>query len=220
MKETGSAAAAVPAKQTRVRTRNRRGEGGKLRDEIIDAAAALLDESGDQHVVTLRSVARRAGIATPSIYPHFPDQPAIMLAVVRREFTGLERRLATAVEQAGDDPRRRLLAVCETYLDLAARHPQRYRTMFGGLWTPALGDNSLTETDLVMLGAPSMLILVQALGACVAAGLTTSDDATADATALWVGLHGLAHQRVVAPSYPWPENITERVILPLARLNA
>ncbi|MEV1026151.1 TetR/AcrR family transcriptional regulator [Streptomyces sp. NPDC050264] len=216
MKDTGSVTASARAKQARIR--NRRGEGGRLREEIIDAAAELLDETGDQHAVTLRAVARRVGIATPSIYPHFPDQPAILLAVVQREFTGLESRLDAALGQAGGDPRRRLLAVCETYLDFAGRHPQRYRTMFGGLWTPSLGDSSLTETDLVTLGAPCMLVLVAALGDCVAAGSVTSTDVSADATALWVGLHGLAHQRVVSPSFPWPQDITERLITSLAHL--
>ncbi|MFE4450625.1 TetR/AcrR family transcriptional regulator [Streptomyces sp. NPDC056796] len=220
MKAIGTAAGTTPAKQAPTRTRNRRGEGGKLRDEIIDAAADLLDEAGDQHAVTLRSVARRVGIATPSIYSHFPDQPAVMLAVVQREFAGLEGALGAAVGQAGHDPRHRLLAICATYLDFAAHHPQRYRTMFGGLWTPTLEDTSLTGTDLGMLGAPSMLMLVEALDACVAAGLAASDDVPGDATALWVGLHGLAHQRIVSPSYPWPEDIPERVILPLVRLNA
>ncbi|GAA2338918.1 TetR/AcrR family transcriptional regulator [Streptomyces kunmingensis] len=203
-----------------VRVRNRRGEGGRLRDEIIDAAAELLDETGDQHAVTLRSVARRVGIATPSIYPHFPDRLAILLAAVQGEFTGLERALGAAAEQEVTDPRRRLLAVCETYLDFAEHHPQRYRMMFGGLWAPTLEHSSLTETDLVMLGAPSMLVLVEALDACVAAGTVASDHVSADATALWAGLHGLAHRRIVPPSYSWPENITERVILPLARLDA
>ncbi|MFE3738616.1 TetR/AcrR family transcriptional regulator [Streptomyces sp. NPDC059134] len=219
MKETGSAAETILAKQIRVRTRNRRGEGGKLRDEIIDAAAELLDETGDQHAITLRSVARRVGIATPSIYPHFPDPSAIMLAVVRQEFAALESALGAAAERVGDDPRGRLLAVCETYLDFAERHPRRYRTMFGGVWTPTPADSSLTESDLVGLGAPSLLILVEALEECVAAGVVAGDDVYCDATLLWVGLHGLAHQRVVSPAYPWPGNIHERVILPLARLN-
>lgn len=208
----------APAKRPGARARNRRGEGGRLREEIIEAAAQLLDEAGDQHAITLRSVARRVGIAAPSIYPHFPDQPAIMLAVVQREFVGLESWLRAAVEQAGDDPRRRLLAVCDTYLDFARRHPQRYRTMFGGLWTPTLGDSSLTETDLVLLGASSMTMLADALGDCVAAGDATSTDVSADATALWAGLHGLAHQRIVSPSFPWPENVAERVITSLAHL--
>ncbi|MGW6008427.1 TetR/AcrR family transcriptional regulator [Streptomyces sp. NPDC055210] len=211
-------AAAAAGQAFPARAHNRRGEGGRLREEIIDAAAELLDETGEQNAVTLRSVARRVGIATPSIYPHFPDQPAIMLAVVQREFAGLESSLGAAVERAGGDPRQRLLAVCATYLDFAGRHPQRYRTMFGGLWRPRLGESSLTETDLVVLGASSLLMLIDALGDCVAAGAATSTDVSADATALWAGLHGLAHQRVVSPSFLWPEGIPERVIGSLAHL--
>src|SRR5689334_2987626 len=119
---------------TEPRKRNRRGEGGKLREEIIAAAVALLDEGGDERAVTLRSVARKAGIAAPSIYAHFADQPSIMLAVVQQEMD----RLAVTLREAnkGSDARERLFSVCHAYLDLAQEHPQRYRIMFGGLWTP------------------------------------------------------------------------------------
>ena len=97
---------------TEPRRRNRRGEGGKLREEIIAAAVALLDEGGDERAVTLRSVARKAGIAAPSIYAHFADQPSIMLAVVQREMDALAVALREADENAGPDARRRLFAVC------------------------------------------------------------------------------------------------------------
>ncbi|MFE7074684.1 TetR/AcrR family transcriptional regulator [Streptomyces sp. NPDC057620] len=220
MKRPGSVRAPGAVRAAAARTHNRRGEGGRLREEIIDAAAELLDETGEPHAVTLRSVARRVGIATPSIYPHFPDRPAIVLAVVQREFAGLESSLGAAVERAGGDPRQRLLAICATYLDFAGCHPRRYRTMFGGLWVPPPGDSSLTETDLVVLGASCLLMLIDALGDCVAAGVATSTDVSADATALWAGLHGLAHQRLVSPSFRWPENVPERVIGSLAHLTA
>ena len=52
----------------------------------------------DESAVTLRSVARQAGIAAPSIYRHFPDQPAIMLAVVQKAFTELNARLRVAMD--------------------------------------------------------------------------------------------------------------------------
>jgi AcrR family transcriptional regulator len=201
------------------RRRNRRGEGGKLREEIIAAAVELLDEEGDERAVTLRSVARRIGIAAPSIYPHFPDQPAIMLAVVRQEFDRLAAVLRAAAADGGEDPRQRLLAVCHAYLDLAQTHPERYRTMFGGLWiAPALGDSSITEEDLLGLGTDSLQLLTDALGDCVTAGQATSTDPAADAVALWLGLHGLAHQRAVTRAFPWPEDIAERLIGALAHL--
>jgi AcrR family transcriptional regulator len=201
------------------RRRNRRGEGAKLREEIIAAAVEILDEEGDERAITLRSVARRIGIAAPSIYPHFPDQPAIMLAVVRREFDRLTAVLRAAAETGGEDPRQRLLAVCHAYLDLAQTHPERYRTMFGGLWiAPALGESSITEEDLIALGDGALETLVAVLGDCVTAGQATSTDLFNDAVALWLGLHGLAHQRAVTRAFPWPEDIAERIIGALAHL--
>ncbi|MFF5099558.1 MULTISPECIES: TetR/AcrR family transcriptional regulator [Actinosynnema] len=210
----GDGAAETPARKP-ARRRNRRGEGAKLREEIVDAATAILDEEGDERAVTLRSVARRIGIAAPSIYPHFPDQPSIMLAVVRREFEGLAAQLREA-RDLETDPRARLVAICLAYLEIARAHPGRYRTMFGGLWMPDLDTTSITAEELVALGNEPLEVLVAGLDACVAAGQATSDDLFADAVALWMGLHGLAHQRSVTRTFPWPDDIELRIIGALA----
>ncbi|MZD05893.1 TetR family transcriptional regulator [Streptomyces sp. SID5785] len=201
------------------RRRNRRGEGGRLREDIVDAAAALLDETGDERAITLRSVARRVGIAAPSIYPHFPDQPAIMLAVVRREFAALETHLRAAAQQAGDDPRARLYAVGRAYLGYAQEYPGRYRTMFGGLWMPTLGDSSLTEQELTSLGEGALKVLAGALADCAAAGSSAITDPELDAVTLWVCLHGLAHQYAATRVFPWPEaGIADAIVARVARL--
>ncbi|OLF10841.1 TetR/AcrR family transcriptional regulator [Actinophytocola xanthii] len=200
------------------RPRNRRGEGGRLREEIVAAAVELLDENGDEGAITLRSVARRVGIAAPSIYRHFPDQPAIMLAVVQQAFAQLEAQLRTALDAADDDPRRRLFAVCHAYLRFAQDHPQRYRTMFGGVWMPALQGTSVTRSDVASLGDTCIRLLTDALGECVTAGHAGGTDPHADAVALWLGLHGLAHQRAVTVAYPWPPDIADRMITTLAHL--
>jgi AcrR family transcriptional regulator len=200
------------------RVRNRRGEGARLRDEIVAAAVALLDETGDEKSVTLRAVARRAGIAAPSIYRHFADQPGIMLAVVQQAFDEFNAELRDALAAAGDDPRSRLFAVCTGYLEYARRHPGRYRTMFGGLWMPDLEASSLTEADLHALGEESLGLIAGVLEGCVAAGIATTTDLSADAVALWVALHGLAHEQSVTVSFPWPPDIAERLIVALAHL--
>ncbi|MEU6026606.1 TetR/AcrR family transcriptional regulator [Streptomyces tauricus] len=205
---------------TPVRVRNRRGEGDRLRHEIVAAAVALLDETGDESAITLRSVARKVGIAAPSIYRHFPDQPAIMLAVVRNAFAELDERLGAAVDAADDTPRARLTALCQGYLGFAVAHPGHYRTMFGGFWMPDPDASSVTAEDLGALGEASMRRLAEALQDCVTAGCATSTDVPADTVALWLGLHGLAHQRAVAPSFPWPPDIEERVITTLAHFTA
>ncbi|WP_040819259.1 TetR/AcrR family transcriptional regulator [Nocardia jiangxiensis] len=203
---------------TGTRVPNRRGEGAKLRDEILAAAVELLDESGDANTITLRAVARRVGIAAPSIYRHFLDQPAIVLAVIQQAFAELNEHLRDSLAAADDDPRKRLFAVCDGYLEYARTHPGRYRTMFGGLWQPDLNESSVDENDLASLGQASMQLLAEQLASCVAAGRATSTDLPADTVALWLGLHGLAHQRVASPAFRWPPDIAERIITALAHL--
>jgi hypothetical protein len=63
-----------------------------------------------------------------------------------------------------------------------------------------------------------MAMLNGALRDCIAAGSATSTDVVADAVALWLGLHGLAHQRASTVSFPWPADIAERMITALAHL--
>lgn len=191
-----------PDRRTRIRTRSRRGEGPRLRAEILAAATDLLDAGGDGRALTLRAVARRVGIAAPSIYPHFPGRPAIVLAVVQQGFAELADRIRSAADAAGDDPRLRLAAACRAYVDFAGSHPERYRAMFNG------------AHDL----ADVMRILTETLTDCVAAGRSTSADPGADAISLWVGLHGLAHQYAVTTSYPWPTDIVHRIAAPLSHL--
>ena len=212
---------------TAPRERNRRGQGGRLRTEIVTAAAELLDEAGTEQAVTLRAVARRVGIAAPSIYPHFPDRQAILLAVVQDAFAELAEVLRATME-TGTGPEMsdedgsvaRLHAVCAAYLDFAATRPQRYRVMFGGLWNAgeALDSAAVSAAEVTELGQEALGFFVTALDACVSAGSSTTTDALADAIALWLGLHGLAHQRAVTAAFPWPPDIAERLIASLAHL--
>ncbi|MFD3485517.1 TetR/AcrR family transcriptional regulator [Streptomyces sp. NPDC058665] len=199
---------ALAEPKARTHSRNRRGQGGNLRTDILAAATELLDR-GDQRAVTLRAVARRAGITAPSIYPHFPDRSAIVLAIVREAFAELSGRLRSAVARAGDDPRDRLYAACLAYLDFAAAHPERYRAMSGEL--PATDDPAT-------LGGPALRVLADTLAECVTAGHSTSTDPRADALALWLGLHGLAHQLSIAHAFPWPADLVRPFVASLSRI--
>jgi len=203
------------------RERNRRGQGGRLRTDIVAAAAELLDEAGNEQAVTLRAVARRVGIAAPSIYAHFPDRQAILLAVVQDAFAELDEAIRAAVTTGtGGDAAARLRAACLAYLDFATTRPQRYRVMFGGLWNAAeaLESAAVSAAEVTELGQEALGVFITELDACVAAGRSASTDTVADAIALWLGLHGLAHQRAVTAAFPWPADITERLITSLAHL--
>ncbi len=199
------------------RAPNKRGEGAQLREEIISAATKLVDDGMPQSV-TLRAVARAAGISAPAIYRHFPDLDSILLAVAQGAFTALEQDLG---EPDHADPAERLRAVCAAYLSFAQRQPNRYRIMFGAVWdagsaldqTPALAD------ELAVLGMGAFDIIRQALANCVAAGRSGSMNPVTDATALWVGLHGYAQLRVATPLFPWPPELEKPIIDRLALLH-
>src|SRR5215211_7851719 len=71
------------------RARNPQGQGGRLRADLIAAADAILARTGDVEGLSLRAVAREVGIATPSIYLHFPDKAALVRAVLDARFAEL-----------------------------------------------------------------------------------------------------------------------------------
>ncbi|MFJ4841525.1 TetR-like C-terminal domain-containing protein [Streptomyces sp. NPDC088746] len=152
---------------------------------------------------------RGIAIAAPSVYPHFSDPQAIMVAVVRDAFADLADRLDAAAEGA-DDAERGLYAACHAHPGFAAAHQGRYRAMFGGLRNPVVAD------DLARLGAEPPRIPAGVLADCVTAGRSTSAAPYADAVALWLGLHGPAHQRGASRAFPWPADFVRRCVAPLS----
>jgi hypothetical protein len=69
-------------------------------------------------------------------------------------------------------------------------------------------------------GAEAFAQLVQAIKACVEAGMSASTDVVADATAVWVALHGTVTLRTTLPGFPWPDlgQFTRQLVVPLARV--
>lgn len=211
------------------RQRNRRGEGRRLRSDIIQAASGLLEETGTQESVTLRAVARRVGIAAPSIYPHFADRHAMIVAVKEQIFRSLILALESANRDAdpgGNDPVDGLWAGCAAYLRFASEHPDLYRTVFGDhgfsdldcSWPaghgPVDGDATLAS------GVAAFDVLVVGVRRCIDAGRSTSTDPFNDAVALWVALHGLATLLPGSPNFPWPDldELLTRLVNQLARI--
>jgi AcrR family transcriptional regulator len=199
-----------------IRERNRRGEGGKLRHDILAAATALLERTGNEEAVTLRAVAREVGISAPSIYSHFPDgREAIVDAVVDGAFADFNTAIedaANAAIAAGAGPRERVRAGCAAYLRFAAERPNRYKLLFerqhriGG----DVPDVQITGFDL----------LVRSIQDCVAAGISASTDPARDATAIWLALHGYATLPARLPMFPWPDAdaLLDRIVDGLAQI--
>src|SRR4051794_28338376 len=115
---------------TAPRTRNPQGQGSRLRQELIAAADRILAQTGDIEGLSLRAVARDVGIATPSIYLHFPNKAALVRAVLDARFAELGEAVGTAVASA-HGPYDSLRAGCLAYCRFGTDHPNAYRVLFG-----------------------------------------------------------------------------------------
>src|SRR5437879_767518 len=89
---------------------NARGQGERLREEIVSAAVRMLDELADDQALSLRAVAREVSIAATSIYLHFPDRDALVLAAMRRCHEELVQAVDKAEAAHEDDPAAQLRA--------------------------------------------------------------------------------------------------------------
>ncbi|MFI6367017.1 TetR/AcrR family transcriptional regulator [Nocardia sp. NPDC050630] len=196
----------MTAKKTTARDRNRRGEGGRLREELVAAASRLLETLDGQESLSLRAVARAAGIAPQSVYLHFADRQELLTAVYEVRFA--ELRAALSVASSSDGPTR-LTEICRAYCEYGLQNPGHYRVLFGTAGTPGW-----EPTDAQMPGLPLFRLLADAAQTC------GSIDPTATATCLWAAMHGLITLRQDRPSFPWLDLDTLLVTLVSAHLAA
>ena len=203
--------AAVPAPPAPTRRRNRRGEGDRLREEIITAASQIIGETGDDTALTLRGVARRLGIAAPSIYRHFTDVDELKMAVVQHSFAEFAQARDAASQDSGD-PAARLLARCRAYTRFALANPGPYRYLFSQ--HAPTGDPDRPPVDL-----PTFQALAESISRCQQAGLARAgDDPHWLAAQVWATLHGLVLLRLNAPGFPWPGPLEQMADQAVARL--
>ena len=114
------------------RIRNPWGQGDRLRGDILAAAALLLGELGTVEGLTLRGVARRAGVAPASIYAHFTDKSALIDALLAHEFEQIVDLMKEAEAQTGPaDPVGRVRSQLYAFCRYSLASPGHYRMMFG-----------------------------------------------------------------------------------------
>ncbi|MEU4088707.1 TetR/AcrR family transcriptional regulator [Streptomyces aureus] len=100
---------------------------GDLRAACLCAARELLEEDGSG-ALSLRAVARRAGVSATAPYRHFADRDALVSAVAAEGYRDLATNLATA--HPSPTTAEDLSAVAVAYVQFALDHPAMFRAMF------------------------------------------------------------------------------------------
>lgn len=148
------------------------------------AAALELVAESTVDDVTLRAVARRAGVSAAAPYHHFPDKDALLAAVARDGFDELAQ-VQLAVLAGPGSPRQRLEKLVEQYVLFAVRHRTHYGLMFRAVPTDVGGaeGKALQAAALSAFGR-----LVEAMQA--ANPEMSTDEATRRAILAWALAHG------------------------------
>jgi AcrR family transcriptional regulator len=150
---------------------------GDLRSELIRAALELLDEGGET-ALSLRAVARRAGVSPAAPYRHYADREALISAIAAIGYDELAGRLAAA-HPAPSTPEE-LASVAAAYVQFALERPALFRMMFG---EPCDRDNDERVAATAAVSAYLRSIVERTF---------PEADPDALATAVWALVHGLA----------------------------
>jgi AcrR family transcriptional regulator len=141
-----------------------------LPERLLRAGLDAL-ERGEE--ISLRAVAREAGVSAMAPYRHFEDKSALLAGIAMLGFQKLRAKLIEADDKQTD--REALVAQGQAYIAFARTHPALFRLMFsnhhGG--PPPVGDNAYG----VMVRRVQKLV---------------PKNSEAAVLACWSGVHGMA----------------------------
>lgn len=159
---------------------------GDLPQTLLKAALNLLDRGG-LDTVTVRAVAREAGVAHSAPANHFKDRAALLGALATGIFEELAVEVGEALGKVSGSPRARLHAMAEVIVGYALRHPHRYRL----LW---LGDNfSPSNPSAEAAGTILYDTVKEILGTGVCTSKASIDS---EVIAAWSLIHGYVSLRL------------------------
>jgi len=157
---------------------------GDLRAALLDAAVEVIDEIGPQGL-TIREVARRAGVSHAAPYRHFNDRDDLILTAVEHGFDLLQDTMEKAKAAAEDDAISQFAASGLAYLDFALNNPAYYRVMFSGDLLSPNGNMSLRHTSREALDD-----MVESIKECQELGLVRAGNPVTYALTILSTLHG------------------------------
>src|SRR5271170_1509677 len=146
---------------------------GDLRNGLLDAARTILEEE-DLSALTLRAVARKAGVSHAAPYRHFPNHEALLVELALEGFAELQEEIVGSATGPGlvSD---RVCDIGAAYMRFVARRPALARLMFGA---------QLPNRD----SFPQLITAADAIAGEIGASLGD----TALGLAVWAAVHGLA----------------------------
>ncbi len=142
-------------------------------------------EAGGTEKLSLRALAREAGVSPTAPYRHFPTKQCLLAALATQGFEQLHERTLKALHSGGSTDER-FIQLGEAYISFALENPTAYRLMFGSV----LGDFS--EYEMLRVAAEGSYQPVQELLQELIDDKNLSQDVVLLGGVVWSGVHGMA----------------------------
>ena len=191
-----------PTRAAVARPRVRRGseaDADRLRDELLSAALALFIEGGLE-AVTMRAVATQVGISAMTPYRYYEDK-GHLLRGIWQHVLGAAWQQMLAASRGIADPRERIRAQVDAFIDYWEANPQHYRLVYMTEQTTQ-GDEQRTLVSLPIYTD----VLDASLDASRALAAQTGGDpahAKLASDIRFMMVSGYLHARLVNRRYPW-----------------
>ncbi|MGB5260759.1 MAG: TetR/AcrR family transcriptional regulator [Gammaproteobacteria bacterium] len=158
---------------------------GDLKNALLSAAEGLLRTQGTGGL-SLREVARLAGVSHTAPYRHFKGKDALLQALARRGFARLHAAMTDAAAGVPYGPEQKLIAAGIAYVKLAENNPELMQLMFGGTLHPA------TDATGGAVGRDALAALQAIIEPGISAGVFRQREPGELALVAWTSMHGLA----------------------------
>lgn len=160
---------------------------GDLKNALIKAGIEILSKEG-VNGLSLRKVARKAGVSHAAPYAHFTDKQALIAAIALDGHSKIHARIEEVEAAYPNDPLKQLVQSAWAYMQFGLESPAHYKITFSGLI-----ENEKNFPELVQVSRHSLLALQKIITDCQTAGILSESKYETEVVAitLWGLIHGL-----------------------------
>lgn len=158
---------------------------GDLRNALLNISIRLLKEKGPKSI-SLRAIAKMAGVSHAAPYRHFKDKMDVLVAIAQKGFEHLSDELSTVCHYF-KSPTQQLEEVAIVYVKNAVYNPEFHHLMFGGIIPPGCWSQEMKAAS-----EKTYQSLVQIVKNGQAHGLYSEIPTMQLTLMLWSSIHGLA----------------------------
>ena len=188
---------------------------GDLKNALINAGIKILAENGIKGL-SLREVARQAGVTHSAPYAHFTDKQSLIAAIATDGHQKIYDRVITIKKKFPNDPLRQFIEVAWAYVSFGFEEPDHFKITYS-----ASVEREREYPALVEITSKSFEELRQLVICCQAAGLIEEGEPDLVAVSVWGFVHGfvnLIQEGMISHKFTDRYSKREMLILSLNKL--